>query len=96
MRNGENADVDHGSTQRRLDDTIAHADNEQEEEGKRIPSSVKNGNKDHEYLCTNVQAMAVLKIWILLDELTRKTARLTYHRSPMSLTVQESKTQEWP
>jgi hypothetical protein len=32
MCKGQDADIDHGTAQRRLDDTITHADNEKEEE----------------------------------------------------------------
>lgn len=48
MRNGEDADVDHGSAEAGLDNTVAHANDEKEEERKGVPSCVEDSDNDHE------------------------------------------------
>jgi hypothetical protein len=59
MRQGKISDISHGLAQRWPHDTIAHAHDEQQEEGKGVPESVKNGNNDQENLGPNIGAIAV-------------------------------------
>ena len=62
MCNGENTDVNHRSTKRGLDDTVAHANNEQKEEREGITSRIKDGDDDHKYFGTDIQAMSILEV----------------------------------
>ena len=62
MHNGEDADVDHGAAEGVLDNTVAHADYEKEEEGERVAACVENGDDDEEDLVDGVVAVAVLVV----------------------------------
>lgn len=50
MRNGEPADIDHGLAECGLDDTITHADDQEQKERKRVARSVQDGNHDQQDL----------------------------------------------
>ena len=63
MSDGEDADIDHRPAQGGFHDTVAHADDEEEEERKRIPSSVENRNNYHQCLGPCIQTILVLELW---------------------------------
>jgi hypothetical protein len=44
-----------------LDNTITHADDEQEEEGEGVSACIEDRDYDHESLCAAIQAMSVLE-----------------------------------
>ena len=49
VRDGEPADVDHGAAERGLDDTVSHADDEEEEEGEeQTEQKDQSGGKDQQ------------------------------------------------
>jgi hypothetical protein len=62
MRNSKPANDGHGLAQRRLDNTIAHTHDEEQEERERVAERIQDGDNYHEYLCANVVAMAILVV----------------------------------
>lgn len=62
MSHSQPTDDGHGLAERGLDDSIAHADDEQQEERKRVSERVEHSNDDHEHLGPNVVAVTVLVI----------------------------------
>ncbi len=59
---GEPADPDHGFAKGGLDDAVAHADDEEEEEGEGVAGCVEHCNDDHECLGASIAAIAVLEV----------------------------------
>lgn len=62
MDNGENADPEHGSSQTGLNDTVAETDDEEEEEGERVSTSIEYRNDEHEDFGAERHAVAVLVV----------------------------------
>lgn len=56
------ANVDHRLPKSRLDNSIAHADNQEQEERERVTASVQNCDDNHQDLRTDVASIAVLVI----------------------------------
>ena len=50
MCQSQDADIPHRLAEIRFDDAVAHADNEKEEEGKRISASIEDGDDYHQKL----------------------------------------------
>ncbi len=62
MRDGEEADVDHRFAEGWLDDTVAHADDEEEEEGKGVTAGIEDGHDDKKHFCDDIGAVVVLVV----------------------------------
>ena len=62
MCNGQKADIDHCFAETWLDHAIAHADDQKEEEGERVPSGVQDGHKHHQSLIESIVAVPVLVV----------------------------------
>ena len=62
MRGGKDAHVEHGAAEGGFDDPVAHADDQEEEEGKRVAPGVEDGDDDHEDFVEEVVAVAVLVV----------------------------------
>lgn len=58
----EDPDIDHGLAQRWLDDTVSHADYQQEKEGEGIPSRIEDRHNHHENLIHRVITVSVLVV----------------------------------
>src|SRR5690606_22255207 len=56
-------DVDHCLSESRFHDAVAHADDEEQEEGERVPGCVENGDDDQEHLGANVRSVVVHVFW---------------------------------
>lgn len=65
VSNRQDADVYHRAAQRGFDHTVAHADNQQEEERECVATCIQNSHKDHQSLCHGVQTMSILIICAL-------------------------------
>jgi len=60
MSDGEEADVDHRLAETGLDNTVAHADDEKEEKGKRVSACIEDSDNDHEKFGQSVGVVTVL------------------------------------
>ena len=56
------ANVDHRLPKSRLDDSVAHTDNQEEEERERVTASVQNCDDNHQDFRADVASIAVLVI----------------------------------
>ena len=63
VRNGEPPDVDHRLAEGGLDDAVAHAHDEQQEEGEGVPGGVEHGDDDQEDLGPDVGPVVVHVFW---------------------------------
>ena len=63
MAEGQNTDIPHRLTKTRLDDAIAHADDQEKEERERIAPCIKYGDYDHEDFCASVVAVDVGEVY---------------------------------
>lgn len=63
MSGSEPPHIDHGPSQRGLDHTVAHTDNEQQEEGEGVSGSVEDSYNGEEDLGSDVGTVAVLVIF---------------------------------
>lgn len=59
MTQSKYPDIPHKRAKTRFDDTVAHADDEKQEEGKGVTARVQNRDDNHEDLCTNIVAVNV-------------------------------------
>lgn len=62
MRRRQPANVDHGAAQRRLDDSISHAHNEQQEKRKRVSSRIQYTDDDEQCFRAGICAVSVLEV----------------------------------
>lgn len=62
MRDGEEADIDHCFAEAGLDDAVAHADDEEEEEGEGVAARVEDGIDEHEDFGARVEAVRIFVV----------------------------------
>ena len=62
VSHGQPAYDGHGLAERGFDDSIAHADDEQQEERERVAEGVQHSDDDHKHLGSNIVAMAILVV----------------------------------
>lgn len=62
MSYGEDPNIDHGFAESRLDHTVTHAHDEEEEKGKGVASGIQNCRGYHEYFVDSIVSVAILVV----------------------------------